>query len=93
MYKYLVILANESIDYESKTVDDLFKDKTLIVEPITLIVEAFDAYEAENEAYNILENRVEFKKTLFNEKSLTRINTIINSYEKYYTQAVVKLEY
>ena len=92
MYKYLVVLYNETVDYVSNLSDNsLFNRKKLIVDPITLVVEAFDENEAESEALGVLKDQIDFKETSENKKSIDKLNFIRDKNNDYYVHSVVKL--
>lgn len=91
MYKYLVLLSKETLEYDSKSDCSLFKRKTLSVNPISVIVEAYDADGAKDEVYDILRERIQFKPTILETQTLRDVKQIVESYG-YSIQGVMRLE-
>lgn len=89
MYQYLVTLVKDdsNINYRSNETDT---KKDVFLNPVILLVEAFNPQEAEAEACDILYSRVDYTPTILESKQLTELKLI--SSEPYYVKGVIRLD-
>lgn len=89
MYQYLVTLVKDdcNINYRSNETDT---KKYVFLNPVILLVEAFNAQEAEAEACDILYSRVKYIPTILESKQLKELKLIAS--RPYYVKGVLKLD-